>query len=176
MKCPICKTDLEEMVFYNTGVNYCPDCLGLWFGRDELVQAEHEKDKDLSWLDIDLWKEETHFQVSPGEKACPDCRMPLYQVKYGDSEITVDVCNLCHGTWLDRGEFKKIIEYLEKRKDFELLHNYVKTLRQEFQEIFTGPKAFQEEVSDFLAVLKILNYKFIVKHPLITKLILRLPR
>ena len=176
MECSICKTNLEEAIFYNTGIHYCPGCLGLWFAQDQLRQAKNERDKDLSWLDIDLWKEKSRFKVNAGEKLCPDCRLPLYEVSYGDSEIKVDICNLCSGVWLDRGEFLKIIDYLEKRKDYELLHNYVKTLRQEFQEIFTGPKAFQEEVSDFLAVLKILNYKFIVNHPLITKIILRLPK
>lgn len=176
MKCPSCKTELKEMLFYNTYVHYCPQCLGLWFEDKELWEAKSAKDENLSWLDIDLWKQETQFKITEANKLCPVCRMPLYEVNYGDSYIKVDVCNLCQGTWLDRGEFKKIISYLEKEKDFKLLHKYVRTLKEEFQEIFTGPKDFKEEVADFLAVLKILNYKFSVKHSFISKMILALPK
>ncbi len=176
MKCPFCNVDLVEMLFYNTYAHYCPQCLGLWFEKDELREAKNSKDENLSWLDIDLWKQASQFRITSANKFCPDCRMPLYEVNYGDSEIKVDVCNLCHGIWLDRGEFKKIIAYLEKEKDFKLLHNYVKTLKEEFQEIFIGPKKFKEEIGDFLAVLQVLNYKFTVNHPLIAKLILTLPK
>ena len=109
-------------------------------------------------------------------RLCPFCRLPLYEVYYGDSGIIVDVCNLCQGTWLDRSEFKKIIEYLKKKADFELLESYAKNLTEEFWEIFTGPETLKEEISDFLIILKLLNYKFATQHPNITKIISQLPK
>jgi Zn-finger nucleic acid-binding protein len=176
MVCPICKTDLEEAILCNVGVNFCPRCLGVWFEEEELRWAKDEKDKNLNWLDIDLWKDSKKFKISSGQRLCPNCRLPLYEVYYGDSGVIVDLCNLCRGIWLDRGEFKKIIEYLKKRADYEIFNNYFKNLIKEFWEIFTGPETLREEVLDFLTILKLLNYKFIVQHPNITKIIANLPK
>jgi len=176
MLCPLCKIGLQKAIFCNVEVDYCPRCFGLWFEEEELRWAKDEKDKNLSWLDIDLWKNKKDFKISRSKKLCPFCRLPLYQINYGDSEIEVDLCNLCYGIWLDRGEFKKIIEYLKTRADFEILNNLAKNLREEFWEIFSGPELLWEEILDFLTLLKVLKYKFAVNFPILTKLILTLPK
>jgi len=176
MLCSICKISLEEAIFCNVGVNFCPECLGSWFEEEELRWAKDEKDKNLNWLDIDLWKDEKKFKISSGMKLCPSCRLPLYEIYYGDSRVIVDLCNLCRGIWLDRGEFKKIIEYLKKRADYEVFNNYFQNLMKEFWEIFTGPETFREEILDFLTILKLLNYKFTIQHPNLAKLISNLPK
>ena len=176
MLCPVCKVNLETAIFYGVEVDYCPRCLGFWLEEGELTLTKDHKDRNLRWLDIDLWKDPEKFKVVRKEKECPVCRLPLYEVNYGDSEIKIDLCNVCRGIWLDRGEFKKIIKYLRKRADFETLNHYLKNLSQEFWEIFIGPQTFQEEVSDFLAVLKLLNYKFIFQYPVISRIIVGLPK
>lgn len=176
MNCPICKTELKKAVFYGVEVDYCPQCLGVWFEQDELAQAKDEKDKNLNWLDIDLWQEKTKFKISQIQKICPVCSIPLYSVKYGDSQIEVDLCNLCQGIWLDRGEFKRVIDYLKEKGKTEVLENYFKNLIAEGVEVFTGPESFRSEVSDFLTILKLLNYKFATQHPTITKIISGLPK
>lgn len=176
MLCPICKIELSEVIFHKVGINSCSKCLGFWLEEDELRMAKDEKDKEISWLDIDLWQDKTKFKINRGQKVCPVCRLPLYEVEYSDSKVKVDVCNLCLGIWLDRGEFKKIIEYLKSRANYEVLNNYTKNLVQEFKEIFIGPETTKEEISDFLTVLKLFNYKFIVQHPTIAKIISELPK
>ena len=177
MFCPICKkNELSEIILYNVGVDYCSECLGLWFEEDELRIAKDKKDKNINWLDIDLWQDKTKFKIACCQKLCPECRLPLYEVEYNDSNIKVDVCNLCLGVWLDRGEFKKIIKYLQQKANYEILHNYAKNLIQEFWEIFTGPETLRGEVADFLTILKLFNHKFIVQHPNITKTISELPK
>lgn len=176
MLCPICKKYLDRAILSGVEVDYCPKCLGLWFEEEELRWAKDEKDRNLRWLDIDLWKDEEQFKIAPLQKLCPWCRLPLYETNYGDSDIKVDVCNICHGIWLDRGEFKKIIQFLKKKADQEILNNYLKNLREEFWEIFSGPETLKEEINDFLTILKLLNYKFAVQHPNIAKIISNLPR
>jgi len=176
MICPLCKTqDLKKQVFYGVEIDYCPRCLGMWFERDELQQAKDEKDNNLNWLDIDLWDEEKKFKISPSGKICPSCSTPLYEVNYGDSEIKVDVCNLCEGVWIDRGEFRKIIDYLREKEKYEVIHHYFKNVAKEGLELFTGPEEFKSELSDFLTLLKLLNYKLAIQYPLINKLISSLP-
>jgi len=160
----------------NVEVEYCPRCYGLWFQKDELQEAKDEKDEDLRWLDIDLWKDPGEFRVSRGEKMCPVDRLPLYQVRYGDSSVKVDVCNVCQGIWLDRGEFIEIVEYLKEKGVRETLHNYAKNLAEELWEVFAGPEMLRDELLDFLAILKLLRYKFSVQHPAMAAFMVSLPK
>jgi len=176
MKCPSCKAQLKKAIFYNTEVDYCPTCLGLFFEQEELRIAKDEKDKNLQWLDFDLWKDKTKFKINKANLLCPLCQMPFYSVNYGDSKIRVEICTVCKGIWLDRGEFKKIIDYLKQKEQSEILHNYFKNLVKETAEVFTGPETLKEEISDVLAMLKILNYKFAVQFPEITEIIANLPK
>ena len=176
MLCPRCKKPFSSAIFYNVEVNYCPICLGLWFEEEELRWAKDKKDKNLRWLDIDLWRDKEKFKISYGIRLCPSCRMPLYEVYYGDSGIIVDICNICHGIWLDRTEFRKIMNYLKEKADSEILNKYAKNLFLETVEIFAGPETLREEILDFLTILKLLNYKFAVQHPVLFKIILQMPK
>ena len=176
MTCPFCQESLEKTIFYGVEIDYCSKCLGLWFEEDELRLAKDKKDETLNWLDIDLWKYKSKLKISRDSILCPSCRLPLYEVNYGNFRIKVDICSLCHGIWLNRGEFKKIIAYLRKRKDYEVFNNLAKNLVKEFWEVFTGPEPFKEEILDFLTVLKVLNYKFFAQHSTIAKLINSLPK
>jgi len=177
MKCPLCTIPLEQAILSNVGVDYCPRCYGLWFEEDELQWAKDEHDADLRWLDIDLWKHPDQFRVEAGkQRLCPVDRLPLYEVRYGDSNVRIDVCNICHGIWLDRGEFKDIIVYLHDRGEYEVLHNYAGNLFEELWEVFSGPEVLREEVLDFLAILKLLKYKFATQHPAFSRFMLSLPR
>lgn len=182
MACPLCRTKLDKTLFNNVEVDYCPRCLGLWFEQDELQWAKDAKDGNIRWLDIDLWDKEHEFRISPGQKLCPQDRLPLYEVRYGTSlhtevpsvgagDIRVDLCNICQGIWLDRGEFQKILQYLQKRADWEVMHKYTKNLAEEFVEIFIGPESLRDEIADFLVLLKLFAHKFLAQHPLVARLI-----
>jgi len=155
----------------NAEIDYCPKCLGLWFDDDELRQVKDKEDENLNWFDIDLWREKRKFSISQGSRLCPHCRMPLYEVQYDESKTKVDLCNLCKGIWLDKGEFKEIIKYLKEKADYEVLHHFSKNLSEEFWEIFIGPESIREEVVDFITISKLLHYKFSIKHPYLTIII-----
>lgn len=176
IQCPLCQENLEKAIFYGIEVDYCPTCLGLFFEEQELRWAKDKKDENLNWLDVELWKEREKFKISRHKKLCPYCRLPLYEVNYSDSRIKVDFCNLCSGTWLDRGEFKNIIDYLRKKQNYEVFNGFIKRAGKEFWEIFIGPGTLREEISDFLIVAKLLNYRFNVHHPAIFQMIAKLPR
>ena len=176
MLCPVCKNNLEKAVFYGVEADYCDICLGLWFEEEELRWAKDEKDRNLRWLDFDLWKDKTKFRISKGIRFCPSCRFPLYEVLYDDSDIVIDLCNLCYGVWLDRGEFKKITEYIKEKSDLEVLNHYAKNLTQETWEVFAGPESLREEILDLLAIIKLMNHKFLTQHPNLSQIISNLPK
>jgi len=176
MNCPICKKQLDDIILSAVEVNYCPTCLGLWFEKDELRQAKDQKDRTLRWLDIDLWKEKEKFKIGRGIRLCPSCRLPMYEVSYDGSSIIVDICNLCEGIWLDKGEFAKIITWLKKEASYKAIKKYLQVLLEETAEIFVGPEGLRDELGDFLAVLKLLNYKLATQYPVLAELISNLPK
>jgi len=171
MECPNDNTKLEKVLFHNVEVDYCPKCLGIWFDNDELRLVKDDKDEQLNWLDVNLWKNKEDFKVSSSIKHCPVCRVALTEVGYDKSKVKVDFCKMCNGIWLDRGEFKQVINYLKNKSDYEVLHNYTKNLVLELWEVFTGPEKFREELDDFLMLLKLFSYKFETQHPFLNSLI-----
>ena len=176
MNCPNDNEQLEKMLFHNVEVDYCPHCLGIWFDEDELRFAKDNKDEDLNWLDVDLWRDKGRFEVLRIRKHCPACRAGLQEIKYDGSKTKIEFCKMCNGVWLDRGEFKQIINYLKNKSDYEILNRYVKNLVSELWEVFTGPEVFRSELADFFTLLKLFNYKFIIQHPHLNKLIDELPK
>jgi Zn-finger nucleic acid-binding protein len=175
-KCPICKINLLTELLHNTEIDYCPKCLGSWFDEDELRLAKDNKDESLKWVDVNLWEDKSKFKVSYGIRLCPSCRMPLYEIYYGDSGVIVDICSVCRGVWLDRAEFKKIVDYLKKEESYKVINEYAKVFYRQLGEVFSGPETMKEEILDFIAVLKLFSYKFSASHPILSKIIAELPR
>jgi Zn-finger nucleic acid-binding protein len=162
---------LEKILFHNVEVDYCPKCMGIWFEQNELRLAKDDKDEQLNWLDVDLWRDKARFKIFGSKRYCPACRIALCEVRYDESHVKLDFCKNCQGIWLDRGEFKQIIVYLKKKFDYEILNHYTKNLVVQLWEVFTGPETLREELGDFLMLLKLLNYKFAVQHPYLMMLI-----
>ena len=175
MNCPQCYTPLEQAMIGNTTIDYCSRCYGMWFDKGELQSAKDSKDRDLRWFDIDLWKNPLEFRARKGARVCPRDRFDMYEVEYGGSGVKVDVCGICEGVWLDRGEFKKIVAYLKDKADAVVLYNYLESLKKELWEVFSGPEILRDEVYDFLAILKLLRYKFAAQHPVLSSMMLSLP-
>lgn len=171
MECPRDKEHLEKILFHSVEVDYCPKCLGVWFDKDELRFAKDARDRQLNWLDFDLWRDKSKFKVLHSNIHCPVCRAGLTEVAYDQSKVKIDFCKMCGGIWLDRGEFKQIINYLKNKSDYEILNHYSKNLVLELWEVFSGPEKFRSELSDFLTIIKLFNYKFITQHPLLNTLI-----
>ena len=176
MKCPNCKSEnLTRADYKDIQLDYCPVCYGVWFDKDELRQVKDKEDEFLRWIDFDPWEDETKFKIDKSSRICPDCGMPFYTVKYDDLPIELDLCNVCHGIWLDKGEFDKIIKYLEERVSHETLAEYFEDIGEEFVEVFTGPEKISSEIADLVMVMKLLEYRLLAKIPAIAKVIARLP-
>ncbi len=183
MKCPNCKDkNLARADYKGIQLDYCNNCQGIWFDRDELRQVKDKEDEFLRWIDINLWEDYAKFKISKSGKICPSCETPLYTIKYDGFPIEIDLCNICHGIWLDRGEFDKIIGYLKEKVEKETLLNYLKDIGEEFVDIFAslagrqvGPKKISSEIGDFLIVMKLFEYRLLSKIPVISQIIARLP-
>ncbi len=176
MECPNKHGELQKVLFHDVEADYCPECIGIWFDKGELAHAKNDKDKQVNWLDFDIWRDKARFAISPTDRRCPVCRIPFVEVAYDNSSIKIDFCKHCQGVWLDRGEFKQIMVYLRKKSDYEVLHHYVKNLVLPLWEVFAGPDSLREELADFLMLIKLLKYKFVTQHPVVEALIEDLPK
>lgn len=170
-QCPNDQEALQSVLFHAIEADYCPRCLGIWFDKDELRMAKDDADQSINWMDVDLWRDKGRFRITRKDKHCPVDRSGLVEVGYDDSKAKIDFCKMCEGVWLDRGEFKQLVNYLKTKSDYEILNHYAKNLAKQTWEIFSGPGTFRDELEDFLMVVKLMNYKFVVQYPMLEKLI-----
>lgn len=174
MKCPNNHELTQEIKIGNVKVDRCSACEGLWFNYDELRQAKDVQDDYAKWFDVDLWNDEKNFKPTKSSKLCPEDKLPLYTIDYGDSGIKIDACKTCKGVWLDKNEFKNILDFIQKGSAYDLIHNYTKSLLEEGAEIFTGPESLKSEISDFLMVVKLLQFK-VFASPSLSNILTNLP-
>ena len=176
MKCPCCNIDLKNNSIGEVEVDECPKCKGIWFDNDELRKAKDSADPDLNWIDFEIWKGKDKFKPRPGNLACPQCNQTLVAIHYGDTGVDIDYCPNCKGTWLDKGEFKRIIDALTDELLTKSFSEYIKASIEEAKEIISGPESFLSEWKDFTTVLKMMQYRAFVENPKLLDTVINIQR
>jgi len=164
-QCPDGHAGLQAKDIGPVEVDECQECKGIWLDSDELRQTKDATDSDLNWMDFEIWKHEDQFESKPSARDCPSCRKPMVSLRYGETEVEIDYCQSCRGTWLDQGELEKIIESLEQELLTKSFSDYMKESLQEAREIVTGPESFLSEWKDFATVLRLMQYRLFVERP-----------
>ncbi len=159
MKCPKCANELTVVKLGDVEVEECKRCAGIWFDEDELRLAKDSKDDDLRWMDFDLWKDTDQFEINEDSSFCPKCGNVMFEVKYGDTDVTIDSCPQCKGIWLDKDEFQLIINALSKELINKDSREYFNDVLQEAKEIFNGKEGFISEWKDFKAAAKFMLHR-----------------
>lgn len=176
MKCPKCKLDnLKEIKINGIKIDRCEHCGGLWFDKDELKITRDHRDKNLSWLDFDLWKDKNKLVLSGKSINCPRDEKPLFKIKYGNTDIMVDICLDCHGVWLDKEELDKIISALKEKINAETIPEYLSDLGGEVKELIIHPNQAEIELRHIVILMKLLEYRFLAQHPRISEITSVLP-
>jgi len=176
MKCPCCDVELKGKLIKDVETDECPQCKGIWFEDDELRKAKDSKDPDLNWMDFEIWKHEDKFKARSRNLACPKCNQTLVAVDYGDTDVEIDYCPHCKGIWLDKGEFKKIIEALANELLTKTFSEYIKASIEEAREIATGPESFLSEWKDFTTVCRMMQYRLFTENPKLLNTMLNIQR
>ena len=175
MNCPKCKLgNLEEIKINGIKIDRCPNCGGLWFDRDELKIVRDHRDKNLSWLDFDLWKDSDKLTVSSASN-CPRDEKPLFKIKCGNTDVMVDICLECQGIWLDKDELDKIISALKEKINSETIPEYLSDLSGEVKELIVHPNQVEIELRHIIILMKLLEYRFLAQHPRISEITSVLP-
>lgn len=128
MLCPRCRVDTHAVVVGDSHLRECPKCEGLWADKDTLHQicSNHERQAAVlgtpAVLPTDLIGNlEANVRYVP----CPVCQAFMNRVNFSRcSHVVVDVCAK-HGTWFDRDELRRIVEFiraggLDKARDLEV--------------------------------------------------------
>ena len=104
MDCPKCKGSLEPQNLESVIAHRCTDCAGLWFNADDLETLQN------------IWMSEAILdtgdprighklnKVTTGQ--CPFGHGLMDHVQDEDQiHIGYEICPVCHGVFLDAGEF-----------------------------------------------------------------------
>lgn len=109
MKCPRCSGELKIEDYEDIEVDRCSGCQGMWLDYGELEQLEEVV------LDRDEIAGTTVFSPLKSELLCPKCGEAMQRFNYRAYSLELDFCQQGHGTWLDPGEEKKVMELMERR-------------------------------------------------------------
>jgi Zn-finger nucleic acid-binding protein len=114
MDCPRCKIELKPEDYQGIEVDRCPQCQGMWLDYGELDQLEDkvfDKDELKGTLVYGAFKSDLH---------CPKCGKIMTGFRYRANNLELDLCEEGHGTWLDGGEEKRVLELMAQRiKDLD---------------------------------------------------------
>ena len=102
MRCPKCRSDMEQIVIDGTEVDRCAGCLGLWFDDGELGKLRNKE--AAAKLDIgDIRTGKRHNQIE--HYRCPRCAGPMNRlVDPEQAHIWFEQCDDCRGSFFDAGE------------------------------------------------------------------------
>jgi Zn-finger nucleic acid-binding protein len=176
MDCPKCQGSLLRREFESVEVDECQDCRGIWFDRDELRRAKDAAEPDANWLDFEVWKSGEGLSGAPASINCPACGSQLITLTYANTAVEIGHCANCEGTWLDIGEFEKIIDALSNEILRKSSRDYIRAVLREGKEIVTGPEKLLSEWRDFTTVLRLLQYRLLVEHPKVASTIAEVQR
>ena len=113
--CPRCRVEMNAVVIGGANLRECPHCEGIWADADSLQKICEDQEKQTAVLGLaaplttrDTLELETNIHYIP----CPVCGKLMNRVNFAHcSHVVVNVCSQ-HGTWFDRDELRRIVEFI----------------------------------------------------------------
>lgn len=107
--CPKCSRELHEIESEGICIDFCSECKGIWFDRDELLYflKAHVGEPSLTLAKKDSNRTDVR---------CPRCKILFEEANFAaqsgssiavGNDLRIDHCPKCHGIWLDENEFEK---------------------------------------------------------------------
>ena len=108
MRCPKCRTDMEQVEFDGVEIDRCKNCNGMWF---DVGESDALKNIDAATA-IDIGDSESGRQMNEIDRyRCPRCDGGMMRmVDPRQSDIWYEECTSCKGTFFDAGEFRDLSE------------------------------------------------------------------
>jgi Zn-finger nucleic acid-binding protein len=138
--CPGCATPLEPTAFGSLMTDACPRCAGIWLDTVAFEQVCRDKELDatvfagspvVAQLPCEPAAPAQSTRARPFYVRCPVCHTMMNRVNFIEySGVIVDVCK-GHGTWFDRDELRRVVEFLRAGGMAKALERQRKSLEQE---------------------------------------------
>jgi Zn-finger nucleic acid-binding protein len=172
--CPACGTKLDLYSILGMEFEGCPKCHGMWLEKDELRKLKNKVGiGELHWLNTEIDSIEQTAAVA-SKRVCPkkDSKN-LLSVVFGKSSVVLDWCPKCHGMWLDRGEYDKIMGYLQNEAGDSTIKDVEKEIAEDVKRLWKGgPESRVAELGDIAAAVTALLNFTIFEHPKLCKALL----
>jgi Zn-finger nucleic acid-binding protein len=115
LSCPRCRVGMQAVEVGTARLRECPKCEGIWADADSLRQICADREEQAAVLGMPAVLPaggsvgiETNIRYVP----CPACGKLMNRVNFARcSGVVVDVCQQ-HGTWFDRDELRRIVEFI----------------------------------------------------------------
>ncbi|GEM_PF-2472294 len=164
MKCPRDGGELEEAQLDHITVHDCSGCGGIWFQADELHRAEAKADEWIGWIDVDVFGAAQATGRKTG-RHCPVCGEQMTALEYPHSSVSIDVCVADHGTWLDKGEFDKVVKALDDVTNAMSEREYGEAAAHRLREIVHGNESHLQELRNFMTIFRLMEMRIGIQHP-----------
>jgi PAT family beta-lactamase induction signal transducer AmpG len=106
MRCPKCRSDMEQVVYEGTEIDRCTICSGIWFDAGEIDVLKDSK--AATAIDTGDAKVGRHSNTVDSYQ-CPRCSGAMVKVvDPKQKHIWYETCSSCHGSYLDAGEFRDL--------------------------------------------------------------------
>jgi Zn-finger nucleic acid-binding protein len=115
LPCPRCRTAMSAVTVGGTRLSECRRCGGLWADQSAFDQIRVEEERQSAVLGM-----ATAAPLAGAPTAtetvrylpCPCCGKLMNRVNFARcSGVVIDVCK-AHGTWFDRDELRRIVEFI----------------------------------------------------------------
>jgi len=106
MRCPKCRSDMDQIEYEGVEVDRCSICGGIWFDFGEIEQLQNKK----AAKEIDTGDKAVGKQLNTIDNyRCPRCSGAMIKmVDPQQRHIWYEKCRDCHGSFFDAGEFKDL--------------------------------------------------------------------
>ena len=107
MRCPKCRSDMEQIEIEGTEIDRCSSCHGLWFDAGELSKL---RSKEVAAV-LDIGDVTTGKKQNEIERyRCPRCAGPMNRLVDPDQpHIWFERCGSCRGSFFDAGELTDLV-------------------------------------------------------------------
>ena len=173
-KCPNHDFFLDIWEAHGAKFESCPKCAGLWLHEKELkVLKDATDDGNLRWMNDEIAAVEKTSGVA-SKRSCPEGHCLMLSTHFGNSGITIERCDTCHGVWLDRDEFSDIVSYLEDEMVHETSADMKQKVAEDVKAVFSDKsKSTLTEILDAKSAISALISTSIFEHPKLADFLLR---
>ena len=104
---------MESVLIGNTNLLECPRCEGIWADTESLQRICADREQQAAVLGIPrTLPDDSHGLENVRYIPCPICNKLMNRVAFAHcSRVVVDVCK-AHGTWFDKDELRRIVEFI----------------------------------------------------------------